>query len=60
MLVVDGVELVLRHQLHEVRELDGDHPGRSEEDLQSLDEVIRVRHLREHVGAADQIGTLAP
>ena len=53
MLVVDGVVVVLLHQLQEVRELHGDHAPRRQHPLHAADEVVDVGHVRQHV-VADQ------
>ena len=59
VFVIDGIELIVRDQLHEMRELDRDHAARSQRDLQSSDEVVEVRHLREHVVAEEQVRLLS-
>ena len=56
VLVIDGVELVLVHQPHQVRELDGDHAARLEQGLDARHEVVELGHLGEHVVADDQVG----
>ena len=58
MLVVDGIELVLRDQMLEVRKLDGDRAARRQQDLQSPYEIIDVVHLRQHVVTQQQVGVL--
>ena len=59
MLVVDGVELVLRDQPLQVRELERDDALRLEQERHAGDEVVEVRHLRQHVVADDEVGPLA-
>ena len=54
--MIDGVELVLRHQPQQVGELHGQHAGRGEEDLQPRHEVVQVRHVGEDVVADQQVG----
>ena len=60
VLVVDGVELVLRDQAEQVRHLDRDGPLGLEQDAEALGEVAEARHVREHVVGGDQIGRDAP
>ena len=59
VLVVDGVELVLVDQPHDVGELHRQHAARREDDLHAGDEVVEIRHLREHVVAEEQVGRAA-
>ena len=59
VLVVDRVELLLGHQTHEVRELDGDDPARLEQKLDAGHEVVDVWHLGQYVAAQHQVGLLA-
>ena len=56
MLVVNRVELILRHEPHQMGELQRDHPAWGEHDFHSGDEVVDVGHLREHVVADEQVG----
>ena len=49
VLVIDRVELVLLHQLHQVRKLHGDDATRFEQDLHPSNEVIDIGHVREDV-----------
>ena len=55
VLVVDRVELVLRHQPLEMRELQRDHALRREQPGHAGDEVVEVGDLRQDVVADDQI-----
>ena len=57
--MVDRVELVLRHQPLEMRELQRDHAFRREQPGHAGDEVVEVRDLGQHVVADDQIGAPA-
>ena len=59
VLVVDGVELVVPHQLEEVRELHGDDAVGGEQRGHAADEVVEVGHVREHVVAQQQVGSRA-
>ena len=59
VLVVDGVELVLVDQPHDVGELHRQHTGRGERDLHAGDEVVEVRHLSEDVVAEEEVGVAA-
>ena len=54
--MVDRVELVLRDQALDVRELQRDDAFRFEKDGHASDEVVEVRNLREHVVADDEVG----
>ena len=58
VLVVDRVELVLRHQPLEVRKLQRDHAFRLQQERHAGDEVVEVGHLGQDVVADDQIGAL--
>jgi hypothetical protein len=55
VLVVDRVELVLVHELEQVGELHRDHAARLEQELHAADEIIDVRHVRQHVVAEQEI-----
>ena len=57
--MVDGVELVLRDQALQMRELERDDTLRLEQALHAGDEVVEVGHLRQHVVADDEVGLLA-
>jgi hypothetical protein len=59
MLVVDRVELPVRHQAQQMREFHCDRAGRLQQDWQSGDEVVQVRHVRQHIIGADQVRVLA-
>ena len=59
VLVIDRVELVLRHQSLEMRELQGDDAFRLEQAGHARDEVVEVGHLSQHVVADDQIRAFA-
>ena len=59
VLVVDGVELVVPHQLEEVRELHRDDAVGGEQRGHAADEVVEVGHVREHVVAQQQVGSRA-
>ena len=56
MLVIDGVELHLRDELHQVRELEGNCSTGLEGRFQSPREVIDVGDVGIHVVASDQVG----
>ncbi len=49
VLVIDRVELVLPHQLHQVRELHRDDATRFEQYLHPSNEVIDIGHMREDI-----------
>ena len=57
--MIDGVELVLRHQPFKMRKLQRDDAFRLQQDLHAGDEIVQVRHLGEHIVAHDQVGLLA-
>ena len=59
VLVIHLVELIPDHRLVQVRELDGNHPTRAEQDLEARDEIIEVGDLGQHVIAEDQVGPAA-
>ena len=54
--MVDGIELVLGEQPHQVRELERGHTIRLQQDGESGDEVVDVRHMREHVVGGREVG----
>ena len=54
--MVDGVELVVRHQPQQVRELHRDHAVGLRAGSSARDEVVQVGHVREHVVAEQQVG----
>ena len=56
MLVIDGVELVLFDQVLQVREFKRDHPALLQQRLGAADEIVEVRHVRQHVVAENEIG----
>ena len=47
---------LLLDQPHQVRELHRDHAARLQQHLHAADEVVEVRHVREHVVAEQQVG----
>jgi len=55
MLVVDGVELVLRHEPAQMRELHGRRAARFQEAPNPFHEVARVGRVRQHVIADDEV-----
>ena len=57
--MVDRVVLHALEQPRQVRELEGRRPFRREQDRHAGNEVVQVRHLREHVGAEDEVGVPA-
>ena len=59
MLVVDRVELRVRHQLHQVRELDADHAVAGQHLREAGDEVVDVGHVGQHVVRDDQVDRTA-
>src|SRR5207248_11018002 len=59
VLVIDGVELVLLHQTHQVRELHCDYSLRSQQNLHSLHKVIQIRNLSQDVVAKEKVGGFA-
>ena len=56
VLVVDGVELVVLHQLEQVRELHGDDAVGGEQHRHSRDEVVEIGHVGQHVVAEEEVG----
>ena len=58
VLVIDGVELALLDQAQQVRKLEGGNPGRLEESLKPVHEVVQIGHVRQHVIGDHQIRTL--
>ena len=59
MLVINRVELIFCHQSLQVRKLHGDHARRLQQDLHACNEIIQVRHLRQHIVPKQQIRLLA-
>ena len=59
MLVVDRVVLEALEQPREVRELEGRRAAGRQQDRDAVDEVVQVRHLREHVVAEHEVGVAA-
>lgn len=60
MLVIDGVELNIFHQPQQMRKFDADDTIRFQNAIEPTDEVVDVRHVRQHVVADDDIGGKAP
>ncbi len=56
VLVVDRVELALRDQAKQVGEFHRDGAARLQQDRQACDEIVEVRHVRQHIVGADQVG----
>ena len=55
MFMVDGVEFVLRNQLHQMRELHRDGSLGLKQNFQTFDKIVQIGNMREHVIAHDQI-----
>jgi hypothetical protein len=55
MLVIDGVELHALDQAQQVGEFDADDTVRLEGGGQPGDEIVDVRHMRQHVVRHDQV-----
>src|ERR1700758_197056 len=49
VFVIDRIELILFHQPHQMRKLDGDDTTRPKQDLHSGDEVVQIGHLCKYV-----------
>ena len=56
MLVVNGVKLVARNELQQVRKLQGDDSLWLEGQPQPAHEVVQVGHVGQHVVADEQVG----
>ena len=56
MLVVDGVELVLRDQSQQMRELEGGDTFGLQQAGEAGDEIVDVRHMRQHVVGGGEVG----
>src|SRR6266704_4491641 len=59
MLVINGIELILFHEAHQMRKFHGDNALRLEEDLHAANKIIDVRDVSKHVVTEQQIGMLA-
>src|SRR6185312_13181598 len=55
MLVVDGVELTLRYQFHQVRKLDRDHTLGRQCHGQPGHKIVDVGHVGQHIVRHDQV-----
>ena len=60
MFVVDGVELVVRYQLEQMRKFERDNAVIAENPFDALREIEDIRYVREHIITDDQIGGRAP
>ena len=60
VLVVDGVELGVLNQAHEVGKFQGDHALGFECCLQTTGKVVDVRHMCVDVVASDKVSLLVP
>src|SRR5690606_26473774 len=58
VLVIDGVELVFPYQVQQVWELEGGHTFRFEQRRKAGDEIVDVRHVRQHVVRDHQVSSL--
>jgi hypothetical protein len=56
VLVIDGVELVVRHELLQVRELHGDDAVWRQQDLHAGNEIVEIGHVGQHVVPEQQAG----
>ena len=59
VLVVDGVELDVLDEFEQVRELEGRSALRFQERRDPGNEIVELRHVREHVIRDNEIGTAA-
>jgi hypothetical protein len=59
MFVINGVELVLRHQPQEVREFKRGNAFGLKQYGKTCDEVVDARHVGEHVVGGGEIGLFA-
>ena len=59
MLVINGVELVQRHELHQMRKLESGHAGWLQQDSEARDKVIDIWHMRQHIICGSEIGLFA-
>ncbi len=55
VLVIDGVELVLRHQPREMRKLHRDDTAGGQQAFHAADEIVEIRHVRQHVISQQQV-----
>src|SRR5262245_2241835 len=53
--MVDSIELVARNEANKMGKLHRDRSGRFEEQFQTLDEVVDIGHVSEHVIGDDEI-----
>src|SRR5262249_29388918 len=60
MLVVNGIEFVLRNQLHQMGELHRDSSFGLEEDFHAADEIVQIGNMGEDVISHDQIRLDSP
>ena len=56
--MVDSVELIFGDQALEMRHLDGDDAFGRQEMRHAGDEIVELRHLRQHIVGHDQIGAV--
>src|SRR5690349_13016835 len=56
VLMVDGVELIVRHQAQQVRKLHRQHAVRLQQDLHSCHKIVEVGNVRQHIISQQQIG----
>src|SRR5260370_6854844 len=59
MLMINGVELIVFHEAHQMGEFHGNDAPRLEQDFHTGDKVIDVWDVSEHVVSEQQIGGLA-
>ena len=59
VLVIDRVELILRHQAHQMRKLHRDDAALGEQQLHPAHEAVQVRHLGQDVVSDDEVGLQA-
>src|SRR4029434_9892129 len=59
VLVIDRIELVLAHEIEQMRELHRDHSLRLEQELQAPNEIVELRHMSQHVVPDQEVGALA-
>ncbi len=55
--MINRIELIQAHEMHQMRKLNRDNPLRRQEDFEPSDEIIQVRHVRQDIIADDQVRT---
>ena len=58
--MIDGIKLVLLHQLKEMGEFHGDQACRLQQHLESLHEIVQIRDMGQYVVPNNQISDPIP